>query len=218
MSRVAFRQIVPLLVQVLVALVSVLALSGVAWAQTLSVEETEELVRATYFEGMPEEAATRIGPDGAQRLVEMLADPAERSSHGQIMLALGLCGSPAAMAAIEDWIRQPRASEIDRDTFRAWQAVPFALGHLARSDPRALLRLERWMNDAAPEWSFHRYRGARLRRLARDAAATSLAETGLPEAGRMLDRAGRTASDAHFKAHLREMRALYAVRAREGAR
>lgn len=195
-----------------------LVLAGATSAQTLSIEETEQLVRATYFEGMPEEEATRIGPTGAARLVEMLADPEERSSHGQIMLALGLCGSPSALAAIETWIAQPRVGEVDRKTFRAWQALPFALGHLARSDPRALRRLETMMNEAAPEWTFRRYRGARLRRLERDSAVTSLAETGLPEARQMLDRASQNASDAQFEQHLRDARALHAERALEVAR
>jgi hypothetical protein len=199
-------------------LVNVLVLSGAASAQTLSVEETEQLVRAVYFEGMPAEPATRIGPAGAARLVEMLDDPEERASHGQIMLALGLCGSPSAMGAIEAWIAEPRLGEIDRETFRAWQALPFALGHLARFEPRALRRLETLMNEDAPGWTFRRFRGARLRRLARDSAATSLAETGLPEARRMLDRAGRNASDAQFEEHLREARVLHAERAREVAR
>jgi hypothetical protein len=212
MCRTPFGQILFLI------LINVLVLPGAASAQRLSVEETEELVRAAYFEGMPEEAATRIGPAGAARLVEMLDDPEERSSHGQIMLALGLGGSPSALAAIETWIAEPRLGEIDRETFRAWQALPFALGHLARSDPRALQRLETLMNAEAPDWTFRRFHGARLRRLARDSAATSLAETGLPEARRMLDRVRRNTSDARFEEHLREARALHAERARELAR
>ena len=197
---------------------SALGLAGAASAQTLSIEEAENFVRAAYFEGMPEEVATRIGPTGAARLVEMLADPDERSSHGQIMLALGLCGSPEALAAIEIWMAEPRRGEIDRNTFRAWQALPFALGHLAAFDPRALQRLETMMNEDAPDWTFRQHRGARLRRLARDSAVTSLAETGLPEARRMLERAGGDASDIQFERHLREVRALHAERAREVAR
>ena len=65
---------------------------GVAAAQRLTIPETEALVRVSYFEGMPEEAAARIGPAGAERLAEMLFDPEEGRSHGQILSALGLCG------------------------------------------------------------------------------------------------------------------------------
>ena len=194
-----------------------LAGSAAATAQMLTVAETENLVRAQYFEGMPEEEATRIGPAGAKRLVEMLADPAESRSHGQILLALGLSGSPDSMAAMLVWIDTPRTGEIDRDTFRTWQALPYALGHLARHDRRALGQLERLMNADAPAWTFRHHRGARLLRLARRSAATSLAETGLPEARRALDRAGRDVSDARFQDHLRSVRALHTERARERA-
>ena len=40
----------------------------------LSVEETEGLVRARYFEGMPMDEAARISPEGCERLLEMLSD------------------------------------------------------------------------------------------------------------------------------------------------
>jgi hypothetical protein len=186
-------------------------------AQMLTVSEAENLVRAQYFEGMPEEQAARIGPAGAERLVEMLADPAESRSHGQILLALGLCASPESMGAILGWIEMPRTGEIDRDTFRAWQALPYALGHLARHDRRALDQLESLLNADAPAWTFRHHRGARLLRLARRSAATSLAETGLPGARRALDRAGRDVSDARFQDHLERARALHTERARERA-
>lgn len=200
---------------------------GVAAAQRLTIPETEALVRVSYFEGMPEEAAARIGPAGAERLVEMLFDPEEGRSHGQILLALGLCGSPGAMTAILRWnailsesatlhsVATPRTGEIDRDLFKAWQAFPYALGHLAHFDRRAIVHLETLMNAAAPSWTFRHHRGARLLDLARRSAATSLALTGLPEARRALDRASRNASDAPFEEHLRNALALHAERIRE---
>lgn len=200
---------------------------GVAAAQRLTIPETEALVRVSYFEGMPEEAAARIGPAGAERLVEMLFDPEEGRSHGQILPALGLCGSPGAMTAILRWnailsesatldrVATPRTGEIDRDLFKAWQAFPYALGHLAHFDRRAIVHLETLMNAAAPSWTFRHHRGARLLDLARRSAATSLALTGLPEARRALDRASRNASDAAFEEHLQNALALHAERIRE---
>ena len=200
---------------------------GVAAAQRLTIPETEALVRVSYFEGMPEEAAARIGPAGAERLAEMLFDPEEGRSHGQILLALGLCGSPGAMTAILRWnailsesatldrVATPRTGEIDRDLFKAWQAFPYALRHLAHFDRRAIVHLETLMNAAAPSWTFRHHRGARLLDLARRSAATSLALTGLPEARRALDRASRNASDAAFEEHLQNAFALHAERIRE---
>jgi HEAT repeat protein len=170
---------------------------------------------------MPEQDAARIGPDGAERLVEMLLDPEEARSHAQILLALGLCGSPDAMAAILAWSETldepavPRGGEIDRSTFKGWQALPYALGHVARFDRHAVVYLEALMNADAPNWTFRHHRGARLRKLARRSAATSLGLTGLPEARRALDRAARDASDAGFEEHLRNARALHLERARQ---
>lgn len=200
---------------------------GVAAAQRLTIPETEALVRVSYFEGMPEEAAARIGPAAAERLAEMLFDPEEGRSHGQILLALGLCGWPGAMTAILRWnailsesatldrVATPRTGEIDRDLFKAWQAFPYALGHLAHFDRRAIVHLQALMNAAAPSWTFRHHRGARLLDLARRSAATSLALTGLPEARHALDRASRNASDAAFEEHLRNALALHAERIRE---
>ncbi len=183
----------------------------------LSVAETEALVRGRYFEGLPEAEAARIGPEGAARLVEMLADPTERPNHAQILLALGLCGSPDALLAIRQWRqRTPQVGEIDRDTFRAWQALPFALGRLARFDRRAVRELEGLMNEPAPGWTFRHHHGARLLREQRRAVATSLEETGLPEARQALDRAvgpGAAASDPDFAAHVRSLRTLRVERA-----
>lgn len=189
-----------------------------ASAQTLSVAESENLVRQVYYEGLPEEEAERIGAEGAARLMEMLVDPAESKHHAQILLALGLSGAEGALEAIRDWANAPREGEVDRATFKAWQALPFALGHLAHYDARALDDLEDQMAKDAPRWGFRHHRGARLHGMARKSAATCMAETGLPAARRALERAERTSSDANFEAHLREARALHSRRAQEGGR
>jgi hypothetical protein len=213
-----------------------LCASSIASAQSLSVSETEALVRASYFEGMPEEDAARIGPAGAERLIAMLGDPDEASSQAQILLALGLCGSRDARGAILDWaatLRGESASaranvtrrdakretrEIDRDTFKAWQALPHALGALAKFDSRAIDDLETMLTADAPDWRFRRFEGPRLRDLARRGAATSLALTGLPQARRALDAAGADASDARFETRLREARIRHGEVVRERSR
>ena len=53
----------------------VFSAEGMAVAQMLTVPETEALVRASYFEGMPEEQAARIGPPSAEWI-----DPASPST------------------------------------------------------------------------------------------------------------------------------------------
>jgi len=204
------------------ALIGMLAAAGSSaqtTVQTLGVEESEQLVRAQWFEGLPEDEASRIGPEGAARLMVMLADPAERAHHANILVALGLCAQPGVFEAIAEWADRPRSGELDRSGFRAWQALPYALGHLASHDPRALERLEsRLLTDPPPTWHFRHHRGARLARQSRRAAASALALTGLPAARRALDRAGQDVSDADFEAHLESMRGLHARRALERER
>ena len=186
-----------------------------ATAQVLSVEETVSLVRGVYYEGMPEEEAARIGPAGCVRLLEMLADPLESRSHAQVLLAIGICGPPGGFEAIRDWAEAPREGEVDRATFRTWQALPYALGRLAHHDPRALTRLEAQLSESEPPgWTFRHHRGARLVSQSRRAAASCLARTGMPEAGAALDRARDDATDRAFRDHLEGARELY----RESAR
>jgi hypothetical protein len=189
-----------------------------ASSQTLTIEETEALVRAVYFEGMPEDPARRIGPAGSARLIEMLVDPEEKRAHANILLALGLSGQPDASAAILDWAALPREGEIDRDTFRAWQALPYALAHVARYDRRAVAQLERQLEGEAPSWTFRHHRGAKLDRLGRRAAASALGLSGVPEARGALDRAGQRASDPGFDKHLRNARELHQRRAVQAPR
>ena len=93
----------------------ILSAPGEAVAQTLSADETVTLVRGVYYEGMPEERAERIGPDGCAQLIKMLADPRESRSHAQVLLAIGICHPSGGFEAIRDWADTPREGEIDRD-------------------------------------------------------------------------------------------------------
>jgi hypothetical protein len=188
-------------------------------SSVLSVEETEALVRRVDYEGMPEDEAARIGAEGAARLIEMLADPNEAPHHARVLLALGIWGGDGAFEAITVWAAQePAIGELDRSAFRAWQALPFALGKLARRDPRALARLAASFGAEAPGWSFRHFEGARLQALERRAAALALAETGTPEALHVLDAVERNAADPALVDHVRAVRAEAAARAAESSR
>lgn len=184
-----------------------------ASAQMLTVEETVALVRSIHFEGIPEEEARRVGPDGASRLIELLDEPLESAAHANILIVLGICGQPGSLDAIGAWASVVREGEIDRDTFRAWQVLPYAVGHAARYDRRAIARLEANFEAGDPGWTFRHHRGARLIRQSRRATATALGMTGLPEAAAALERAGRKATDPEFEQHLRGARELHRQRA-----
>ena len=195
------------------------AQAGGPVSSVLGVEETEALVRRVHYEGMPEDEAARIGADGTARLIEMLADPAEAPHHARILLALGISGGPGAFEAIEAWVVEaPADGEIDRAGFRAWQTLPFALGKLARRDPRAFARLAALFDAQPPDWTFRHFTGARLRALEQRAAAAALAETGTPEALRVLDAVERSAADPELVDHIRAVRAEASARKAESSR
>lgn len=178
-----------------------------AASTVLSVEETEDLVRRVDFEGMPSAEAERIGRAGAERLIAMLADPAEAPHHARILLALAGSGQRGALEAIEAWSAGlPSEGAVDRAAFRAWQVYPFALGRLAHHDPRALDALARHFDAAPPGWSFRHHAGLRLRHQAQRAAATALADTGLAEAAATLDALVPRAVDPEVGRHVLRMR------------
>lgn len=198
------------------ALVLLLLVPGIALAQPpLTIAETEDLVRMRHYEGLPEEEAQRIGPEGCARLIELLGDPEEARSHAEVLLAIGHCGPEGGLEAIAAWADQPREGEIDRATFRAWQVLPFALAKLAEHDPRAVSRLTARLEDEdAPRWTFRHHRGERLKKLRRRAAADCLADTDHPAADRALERAAARAVDPALRAHFE--RARERRRARRG--
>ena len=195
------------------------AQAGGPMSRVLTVAETETFARRVDFEGMDEQEASRIGAEGAARLVEMLGDPDEKPHHARILLALGISGGEGAFEAISDWAGQrPAGGELDRSEFRAWQVLPFALGKLAHRDPRALSRLAACFDAEAPAWTFRHFKGARLQTLERRAAVVALAETGTPEALRVLDAVERRASDPALAAHVRAVRAQASGRPAGAAR
>ena len=169
-----------------------------------------------HYEGVPEESLDRIGAEGCDRLVEMLADPKERKGHAEVLLGIGHCQPEGGLEAIAAWADQPREGEIDRATFRAWQVLPFALAALSEGDPRAVARLTaRLENDDAPRWTFRHHRGDRLKKLRKRAAADCLADTDHPDAEAALDRAARRARNDDMREHLQRARDRYLERRAE---
>ena len=201
-----------------IPLLLLLLLPAAAAAQELGADEAEALVRQVWYEGLPSEQAARIGPEGALRLIELLEDPEAREAHANILVALSQSGQRGAYRAIARFADQPRDGELDRAAFRAWQVLPFAWGHLAEHDRRALARLRGDLDDAAPDWHFRRFEGERLRTMRRRAAASSLADCSLPEARAMLADEEARERDPALRAHLRAARERHAARAAERAR
>jgi hypothetical protein len=198
--------------------VAILLVSPVpSLGQTQEIESAEALVRARYYEGLPYARARSLTPAGVERLIEMLRDPAERQAHANIVMALGMSGSPQAYAALSEFQRGAPVGEVDGAEYRARRAIPLAMGHLARDDPRALLFLIRAARGHAPEsgprWRFRHLRDERLGRVLRRAAVTGLGMSGRAEALSALEDLNRDADleptgTAELRIHIQEVREL----------
>jgi len=185
------------------------------FAQALGAEGAEGLVRQFWYEGIPRAEVERVDADGATHIASMLADPTEREHHANILIVLSQCGQPGAFEAIETFASAPPSGEVDRATFRAWQVPPFAWGPLAESDRRAIDRLATTLDAKSSGWSFRNFDSARVAKLNRRAAVTSLAMTGLPEARAHLVRKSRSAAEPDFEAHVQEAMGVHSQRALE---
>jgi hypothetical protein len=148
----------------------------------------DALAAAVYFEGVPLADASDLSDADVARLIELLRDPTEIRQHANILVALGMSGSPAAFDAIADYARRGPSGELDRLAFRARRSIAYAMGHLARVDRRALAWLIHTARDesAEPQRSFRELGPARFARLMREGAITGLALSGRPEAASVL--------------------------------
>jgi hypothetical protein len=206
-----------------VAAVFLVLLSGAAGAVRADdgIAFAESLVRRVWFEGLPYAQARQLSPQGVERLAQMLEDPAEAEHHVNIVVALGMSESPRAFPALERFAAREPQGEVDRTEYRARNALPFALGHLARADRRALGWLRRELERGTPPaWSFRHLAGERLRAQLERGSVTALGMSGLPEADGVLDTVSQRATrrrDARLAEHVARARALRARVAREGA-
>jgi hypothetical protein len=200
--------------ELLICLALVVATGATAGPQD-DAAWAEALVKRVYFEGLPYDSARELKPAGIARLAQMLADTEHVEHHANVVMALGMSERPAAYAPLERYARAVPSGEIARSAYRARMALPFALGHLARADRRALRLLESMLQRRdPPAWSYHRQRGERLRAQLERSAISGLALSGLPEA---LDGLDARASDPALKSHVESARRLCARIEREGA-
>jgi hypothetical protein len=165
-----------------------LALNGAAEPSDLEPSRADRLAAAIYFEGVPFEEARDLSDGDVARLIELLDDPAEIRQHPNILVLLGMSGSPAAFDAIADYALRGSSGELDRLEFRARRSIAYGMGHLARVDGRALAWLIRAAVDAnsAPQRSFRQMGPERVARLMREGAITGLALSGRPNAARVI--------------------------------
>jgi hypothetical protein len=143
----------------------------------------EWLARTPFAEGVPYAEARALSDADVARLIEMLDDPDEARHRAQIIEVLGMSGGAGAYSAVSAAAAKQPTGEVDGATLRSRVAILVALGHLARSDDRALADLESAAAKGdAPEWSHRHLRDARLGGLLQRSAATALAISGRPRA------------------------------------
>lgn len=196
-----------------------------ALAQPEEVEAAREFVRLHYFEGLPYAQARELTPAGVEVLIEMLEDPAEAEFHANIVMALGIRGGPQVYPALVRFHQRPLAGEVDGATYRAHRVLPLAMGHLARSDPRAFQFLVKAVRAeasvSAPGWRYRHLAGERLEGVLRRAAITGVAMSSRPEAAgvlRELEQRARVDPQAtdELRVHIRESQELEDRVLREG--
>jgi hypothetical protein len=184
---------------VLAALIAApVAVAASAASPDDEADAAAHLVRQTYYEGLPIDAARAIGPVGAARLVEMLHDPAERAHAANIAIALGVAAQPGAYEALAGALDAGASGEVDRPLFRLLDTVPLAMGYLARRDDRALAWLEERASSrgADPGWSHGPFRGQALVDQERRRAIAGLGLSGRSEAIAVLDAIAAAGAEA----------------------
>lgn len=125
----------------LTALCSVVLLGSfgsAAGADSNDVAHAESLGLTTYYEGFPPELGDEISAAGAERLAELLADPAFSDHHATLIEALAASGQPAAYPALIAYANRDTGPALGPDEYRGRRALPLAMGRLAQSDARAL--------------------------------------------------------------------------------
>jgi len=204
---------------VVIAALCFCAANARAEASGPEASRADELASAIYFEGLSLEEIGDLSESDVARLIALLDDPAEIRNHPNILVALGMSGSPAAFDAIADYALRGSSGELDRLEFRAQRSIPAAMGHLARVDARALDWLIATATDAsaAPERSFRQLDPERIVRLIQKGAITGLALSGQPRAARALaEIIAAPSAPRGIVEHARASLILHARMSREG--
>jgi hypothetical protein len=192
-------------------------------AQDDGVRAAEELVRGEYYEALPYARARALTPAGVARLAEMLAEPGEASVRPNLVAALGMSEGADAYPALAAFAHSVPQGAVDSAEYRARLTVPIAMGHLARSDPRALVYLQRAARSDTPTlWTYRHLDGERLGRVLQRAAISGLGVSGLSAAERTLrglrnEAAGDPGERAARRAHIDEALGFCDRVRREGA-
>ncbi len=111
------------MLSIAIASLCLFAFNAAAEPRDSEVSRADQLANAIFFEGVPFEEASDLSDADVARLIELLDDPAEIRAHPNILVALGMSGSPAAFDAIADYALRGSSGELDRLQFRAPRSI-----------------------------------------------------------------------------------------------
>ncbi len=196
---------------------------GASADEAADVAHARTLARSHWFHGVPYAAARALRPAGIRWLAALLDDPREVAHHANAVIALGMSEHPLALEPLQRLARSEPRGELTRDAYRVRMALPYALGHLARVDRRALELLEERLDrDASATWSYGQLRGERLRRQLERSGISALGITGQQaaldafEARRALAGRAARADEPALRRHIAASRELCERVSREG--
>ena len=180
----------------------------------LGANEADALVRAQWFEGMPDELIAPLSAEAVQHLGAILDDPTDTAAHAPALELLGRAGGAGGAGAYEEIVafasRTP-SGDVSAAVYRAQIAVPLALGYLARGDDRAIAPLLAAAADTAPRsWRYLRLDERGVADERRKMAITGLALSGRAAARRGLE---SMAADDRMGDHVADALTLYRSRA-----
>ena len=123
------------------AVVYALALAVMASSASAQATDIRGFVQALHVEGVPYEEAVKFDADAATTtLLEMLADPNEEANWHNVVITLGMVGSPRAVEPLIRFLEQDAGVGLSRMHHRAKSVVPMSLGYLVnRSKDQAAL-------------------------------------------------------------------------------
>ncbi len=171
-------------------------MAATASAISPEAQAAEDLVFAVYYEGLPEERAHQLTAAGATHLAEFLRSGDREKFHSNIVLALGISAHPQTFETLE-WYGRDEPGDVGPGVYRARVAVPVAMGHLSRTDDRALAWLARRARNGVkpPRWRMAGRRSDGLADTMRSQVLNGLAVSRREDAAELLAEISQLESD-----------------------
>ncbi len=171
-------------------------LAVLLWASPILAQDAPDSAHAfaetLYFENVPFDEASQLSDADVRRLAGWLEDATRTEQHPNIVIGLGMSGNKRAYRALRRYAKRAPKGAVESAQYRARMAIPIAMGHLARSDHRALRYLARELRRPRPvQWTYRHLDEERLAAMLLRARVSGLGISGLPKATAELESLAR---------------------------